>query len=268
MPWSLSLLRMKGLRKFFFLSLALHLALLGVFSLEFPSKKAYPTVSVKLTRLETRPAVSKKPSSATASKAKSRPKKAAAKTKSRRKTATKPRTVRRKARLRKASRVARRKSHRKASRTSMKSRKALQRSRKVPEDAEKVLRERLAALKKEKLLREKLAALEKKVQEEEKGGGNPGPPGPGSEYGAILRSHLQSFWEVPLALEKCPGLSAVVRIKLSAQGDLLGYELVKPSGNALFDRAVVAAVKAAAPYPPPGSPVTVRAVFTPRGLTL
>ncbi len=259
---------MKGLKKFFLLSLAFHLALLGLFSLEFSSKKAYPTVSVKLTRLETRPAISKKPSSAMASKAKSPLKKAVTKTKSRRKTTTGPRTVRRKAGVSKPSRVVRRKSHRKASRPSTESRKALQGSRTAPEEAEKILRERLAALEKERLLRERLAKLKEKVREEEKGGGNAALPGPGSEYGAVLRSHLQSFWEVPLALEKHPGLSAVVRIRLSARGELLGYELVRPSGNALFDRAVVAAVRTAAPYPPPGSPVTIRATFTPGGLSL
>ncbi|WP_297057139.1 TonB family protein, partial [Thermosulfurimonas sp.] len=74
-------------------------------------------------------------------------------------------------------------------------------------------------------------------------------------------------FEVPLALEKEKNLTAEIRLRLSARGQLLDYQWIKHSGNPLFDRAAEAAIKAAAPYPAPGQPCTVRVIFTPRGLS-
>jgi len=248
---------MRGLKKFFLLSLIFHLGLLGVFSREFPAQKAYPTVRVRLTSLainSSSPGPLRKNRSSPVKKAVSS-------------------SPKRKPRKRNPERPVRRKKVPSRKRFAGKRKPALERRKKTAparENGDEILEERLADLKREEVLRKKLRELERKLKEERgsagSGGTARGNPSPG--YTGIFKTHIESFWEVPLALEKKKNLSATVRLRISARGELLSYKLLRSSGNELFDRAVLAAVKAAAPYPAPGTPVTIKAIFTPGGLRL
>ncbi|WP_168720137.1 energy transducer TonB [Thermosulfurimonas marina] len=113
-------------------------------------------------------------------------------------------------------------------------------------------------------MRRRLEALKKEVSQKEASGGGREIP---ENFGALLRTHLQSFWEIPASLSGRRDLSALVVLRLSSTGELLGYRFLRSSGNPLFDRAVEAALKAASPYPPPGRPLEIRVLFRPEGLS-
>ena len=46
-------------------------------------------------------------------------------------------------------------------------------------------------------------------------------------------------------------LRTVVRLRVARDGNLVSVDVVKPSGNALYDNAVLTAVKRAEPFSPP-----------------
>jgi TonB family protein len=65
-----------------------------------------------------------------------------------------------------------------------------------------------------------------------------------NEIGERVKRHWEPFF--------APNLHCLVRIELSPQGQLEGQPtLTRSSGNAQFDLAVIAAIEAAAPFPPP-----------------
>ena len=241
---------MKALKPYLGLSLLLHFLLAGMFWLEWPSRKAYPTVEVRLVSLKTRVSA---PSPRPASPPPPRPR-ASPPPPRRPLSSPKKHRVRRKTSL-----------HRKVAKKTLSRRRSRSgpRKRRAEDRSEQLLKQRLARLE-EKILSEKLSRLRKKVEGE---GTSPGSPGPGADFVLRLRTHLSAFFEVPLALEKEKNLTAEIRLRLSARGQLLDYQWIKHSGNPLFDRAAEAAIKAAAPYPAPGQPCTVRVIFTPRGLS-
>ncbi len=61
-------------------------------------------------------------------------------------------------------------------------------------------------------------------------------------------------------------LKADVTLKISRTGEVLRAELSRPSGNGLFDNAVLLAVKRASPFPPP--PEHLRSTLQETGVTL
>jgi len=124
-----------------------------------------------------------------------------------------------------------------------------------------------------------LAALErvrKQVQEKKEDGGMGGegehgvsgfgPPtlggAPGEGGGGLVRGiefimyteqvkrRVKENW---IVTEKKPGLSAVVRFGVEADGKVFAVELVKPSGDRAFDESTLRAVRSASPLPPPPS---------------
>lgn len=67
-------------------------------------------------------------------------------------------------------------------------------------------------------------------------------------FGNQIGERVKRHWQPVFA----PNLHCQVRIKLSPQGQLEGDPAItQSSGNAQFDSAVIAAIKAAAPFPPP-----------------
>lgn len=74
----------------------------------------------------------------------------------------------------------------------------------------------------------------------------------GDRYFALLRRAIARNYDVSDTIpeQERSALSAEVVLWLARDGATLEVKLTKPSGNALFDRAVLAAVSRAAPFPP------------------
>ena len=68
-----------------------------------------------------------------------------------------------------------------------------------------------------------------------------------------MKNAVRRFYDVSNTIPESERitLKAQVNFKVSATGELLDVDIVKASGNSLFDAAVVSAVKKAAPYSPP-----------------
>lgn len=75
----------------------------------------------------------------------------------------------------------------------------------------------------------------------------------GERYYGLLTAAVQRYYDVSNTIDEAERirLKAQVRIKLSEKGEVLDVELTKASGHEIFDSAVLAAVKKAAPFPPP-----------------
>ena len=97
----------------------------------------------------------------------------------------------------------------------------------------------------------------------EQGGASSAPPGVGGEgpgEGGIVRglaflvyyNELQSLIkEKWVVAERKPGLSAVLRFGVHADGEVFDVELVRSSGDSVFDESALRAVSRANPLPPP-----------------
>jgi TonB family protein len=90
----------------------------------------------------------------------------------------------------------------------------------------------------------------------------------GERYWAVVRSQVQRYYDVSQTIPESERmhLHAQVAIRIGASGQLLKAELAKPSGNGLFDQAVLAAAKKASPFPPP--PDNLRANLQSSGVAL
>ncbi len=237
---------MKDLKRALILSLILHLLGVGLLGARFSPSKEETVVRVKLVALRSPvPQPSPSPASRTPSQSSiSRPRKSSQKP---------PRRV---SRPKKSKKLAQKKP-RQVSRINS--------SPPSPDPrTEEILRKKLASLQEEVLLRERLQRLKKKQSGTSANTQADLPEG----YIALLRTYLKRYYQVPLILKGRRNLEAIIRLKLAANGELLEYQLLRPSGEPLFDQAVEAAVKAAAPYPSPGTPVTIRVIFTPQGLRI
>jgi TonB family protein len=75
----------------------------------------------------------------------------------------------------------------------------------------------------------------------------------GERYFGLLSSAVRRYYDVSNTIEESERLrlKAQVTIKISHTGEVLDVDLNKKSGNEVFDSAVLAAVKKAAPFPPP-----------------
>ncbi len=75
----------------------------------------------------------------------------------------------------------------------------------------------------------------------------------GERYFALIRSQVQRLYDVSNTIpeQERLHLRAQVAIKVSPSGEVLSVRLAKSSGNALFDSAVMGAVKKASPFSPP-----------------
>ncbi len=75
----------------------------------------------------------------------------------------------------------------------------------------------------------------------------------GERYFGLLSAQVRRHYDVSDTIPEQDRvrLSAVVFIRLGKAGDVLEVKLAQASGNSLYDAAVVAAVKKAAPFSPP-----------------
>ena len=97
-----------------------------------------------------------------------------------------------------------------------------------------------------------------KQQEELEGAEDGDPSGDsataeGERYFGLLSSQVRRHYNVADTLSESERmhLKAQVAVRLNRAGEVLEARLSKESGNALFDSAVLAAVKKAAPFSPP-----------------
>jgi TonB family protein len=90
----------------------------------------------------------------------------------------------------------------------------------------------------------------------------------GDRYWAVVRTQVQRYYDVSQTIPESERmhLRAQVVIRIGATGQLLKVELQKPSGNGLFDQAVLLAAKKASPFPPP--PDNLRANLQSSGVAL
>lgn len=75
----------------------------------------------------------------------------------------------------------------------------------------------------------------------------------GEKYYGLLRSVVKRNYDVSNTIDEAERrrLRAEVAFRIGAAGELLDVDVTKASGNELFDEAVLAAVKKAAPFTPP-----------------
>lgn len=72
------------------------------------------------------------------------------------------------------------------------------------------------------------------------------------KYIPLIRQRVSRSWNSPVGIAK--GLKCTVRVRLAPGGKVLSAAVVRPSGNANFDRSVEYAVYKAAPLPLPEDP--------------
>ena len=73
-----------------------------------------------------------------------------------------------------------------------------------------------------------------------------------SEFIPYIQEKVQNSWLRPAGSPR--GLRCVIRVKLIPGGEVVGANVVKSSGDALFDRSVESAVLKASPLPLPADP--------------
>ena len=75
----------------------------------------------------------------------------------------------------------------------------------------------------------------------------------GERYFGLLQSQVRRHYNVADSIPESERLhlNTVVAVRLGRKGEVLDVSLTKPSGNDLFDSAVVTAVRKAAPFSPP-----------------
>ncbi len=90
----------------------------------------------------------------------------------------------------------------------------------------------------------------------------------GERYYGLLKSVVQRNYDVSDTIPEAERrtLKAEVALWIGQAGELLEVKLSKPSGNALFDEAVVGAVKKASPFAPP--PPNLREVLKKSGVAI
>jgi len=89
----------------------------------------------------------------------------------------------------------------------------------------------------------------------------------GEQYHALLAAQIKRNYDVSSTIPEQERLHLVawVHLVIGRTGEVIRSELVKPSGNSLFDGAVLLAVKKAAPFSPP--PEHLRADLQKTGVT-
>jgi TonB family protein len=82
-----------------------------------------------------------------------------------------------------------------------------------------------------------------------------------AQYSDLLAAKIQNGYEVPSTLsdQERISLRAVLLVQIGSEGELITAKVVKSSGNATYDNAVLRSAKQSAPFQPP--PLTLRDFF-------
>jgi colicin import membrane protein len=97
----------------------------------------------------------------------------------------------------------------------------------------------------DKMLQESLAA-EQREQEERR------VQGVVDQYATIIKQRIKRYWIKPANSQD--GLQCTLRVTLLPGGDVKQVNVIKSSGNPVFDRSAESAVYKAAPLPQPTDP--------------
>jgi TonB family protein len=68
-------------------------------------------------------------------------------------------------------------------------------------------------------------------------------------YQDQVRAKIVETWILPLSAEQTRDLQATAQFQVTRNGDVVQLELVKPSGNTLFDASLLRAIQRASPLP-------------------
>ena len=68
-------------------------------------------------------------------------------------------------------------------------------------------------------------------------------------YQDRVRAKIIETWILPLSAEKSRDLQATAQFYVRRNGEVVQLELVKPSGNTLFDASLLRAIQRASPLP-------------------
>jgi TonB family protein len=68
-------------------------------------------------------------------------------------------------------------------------------------------------------------------------------------YQELVRERIIDAWILPLPREEARNLQAVALLSVNRDGRIVRLELLKTSGNSLFDESLLRAIRQAAPLP-------------------
>ncbi len=147
---------------------------------------------------------------------------------------------------------------------------AVEHEKKVSKAEEKRLSDRIAALKAEKNV-ERIAKLRKVISLKGSGEGRPnvshrsvgrGRSSSPDDYSAKITNDIQQNWGLPSAVTD-KSLSASISIRVLKDGTLYVNRIEKSSGNTLFDRFALIAIKKSSPVTPPPYEMEIEVRFYP-----
>ena len=69
------------------------------------------------------------------------------------------------------------------------------------------------------------------------------------KYQALIKQAISNKWRIPVSARQ--GQECVLKLRLIPSGDVVSVEIIKSSGDAVFDRSVESAVHKASPLPLP-----------------
>jgi TolA protein len=72
----------------------------------------------------------------------------------------------------------------------------------------------------------------------------------GENYSSKITDGIQPYWNLPPGIGK-KGLEAIVSIRIRKDGTVIIQGIEKKSGNSLFDKSAIMALRNASPLPPP-----------------
>lgn len=143
-------------------------------------------------------------------------------------------------------------------------------------DADKILKERIEAMQAKKKI-EKIVALRKTVeigsqrsiQQAKTPGtqaaankpGSGGASSGGVDYQSTVMNKIKQQWIFPESIDK--DLLAVIIIRIAKDGSITIGKIEKSSGNPLFDRSALSAIRKASPLPPPPQEMEIGVNFRP-----
>lgn len=117
---------------------------------------------------------------------------------------------------------------------------------------EKILQERLAALRAKKRIEGSLEVA---------GSGNLKKQEVSPSYLGLISGLIRQNWSIPETLPE--NLEAIVSVRILANGQVIIEGFEKRSGNVLFDSSVIKALKNSSPLPPPMKEVIIGLRFKP-----